>query len=169
MQRDACAVGAEGNFAGVNEREKQTAMLRSRLHTFHFLLQMCIAFAVRTAKCHFKVEREPFSAIRESIGFANPWKSAIVVGVKIHLASEKIQPVKRELIKKIQIQSSAKVGASGCVNVTTACLSLLPQLACSIHSHKTWCIDFSRSLYLQGSAKRRGLGCVNSVPGSAWL
>ena len=24
-------------------------------------------------------------------------------------------------------------------------------------------------LSLQGSAKRRGLGCVNSLPGSAWL
>ena len=24
MQRDACAVGAEGNFAGVNERERET-------------------------------------------------------------------------------------------------------------------------------------------------
>ena len=23
--------------------------------------------------------------------------------------------------------------------------------------------------YIQGSAKRRGLGCVNSLPGSAWL
>ena len=127
----------------MKERETDSAMLRSRLHTFHFLPQMCIAFAVCTAKCHFKVEREPFSAIRESIGFANPWKSAIVVGVKIHLASEKIQPVKRELIKKIQIQSLAKVGASDCVNFISAvaCLSLLPQLACSIHA--TCCIDSS--------------------------
>ena len=69
MQRDACAVGAEGNFAGVNERgrEKQTAMLRSRLHTFHFLPQMCIAFAVCTAKCHFKVERSHFQQYAKAL------------------------------------------------------------------------------------------------------
>ena len=34
--------------------------------------------------------------------------------------------------------------------------SLSPDVTCSIHT-------------IQGSAKRRGLGCVNSLPGSAWL
>ena len=28
---------------------------------------------------------------------------------------------------------------------------------------------YSIGLQIQGSAKRRGLGCVNSLPGSAWL
>ena len=27
----------------------------------------------------------------------------------------------------------------------------------------------AHQVHVQGSAKRRGLGCVNSLPGSAWL
>ena len=91
-------------------------------------------------KAQISGKGERFLAAPTVLWLADPWDN---VDDKL----DWIAQAKRTDLHNRIVQRSAKVGAPGLVNSTyyCCCLSLLLQLACSIHA--TWCIDFSRILY----------------------